>query len=51
MVKNINLVYKQKIILIDDVMTTGATINDAKRAIIEAGALEVKKLVLARAEI
>lgn len=50
-VKNINLVYKQKIILIDDVMTTGATINDAKRAIIEAGALEVKQLVLARAEI
>lgn len=50
-VSRVDLVYKRKIILIDDVMTTGATINDAKRAIMEAGAIEVKELVLAKAEI
>ena len=48
---NSNLVYKKRILLIDDVMTTGSTINECKRVLIEAGASEVEQLVLARAEI
>ena len=37
-----------KIILVDDVATTGSTLNDSARALKECGALEVWGLVLAR---
>ena len=38
-----------KVLLIDDVLTTGATANEAARALLGAGALEVQVLTLARA--
>lgn len=43
--KNLN---GEKIILIDDVATTGATLNEAARVLKEAGAKEVYGLVLAK---
>ena len=36
------------VLLIDDVMTTGATLNDSSRALIQAGARRVRCLTLAR---
>ncbi len=36
------------VLLVDDVMTTGATLNECSRALIEAGAVEVRCLTLAR---
>jgi len=36
------------VLLVDDVMTTGATLNDCSRALIEAGTQEVRCLTLAR---
>ncbi|MBS1151115.1 MAG: phosphoribosyltransferase [Myxococcaceae bacterium] len=38
-----------RLLLVDDVLTTGATANEAARALLEAGALEVQVLTLARA--
>ena len=40
---------KMRILLIDDVMTTGATVSSASRALLEAGALRVSVLTVARA--
>ncbi|MBI4484314.1 MAG: ComF family protein [Acidobacteria bacterium] len=37
------------ILLVDDVFTTGATLNEAARTLLESGAGEVKSLTLARA--
>lgn len=39
----------RRLLLVDDVMTTGATVNAAARALKEAGARRVSVLVLARA--
>lgn len=39
----------QSFLLLDDVFTTGATAGEAARALVEAGALEVQVLTLARA--
>ncbi len=38
-----------KLLLIDDVLTTGATANEAASALLGAGAAEVQVLTLARA--
>lgn len=46
-VKNPELIAGIKIILIDDVWTTGATLMDAERALREAGARKIFKFVIA----
>ena len=38
----------RSILLVDDVMTTGSTVNDATRALLEAGAAEVRVATIAR---
>jgi ComF family protein len=43
-------IYKRCILLIDDVMTTGATAASASGALLEAGASRVSVLTVARAE-
>ncbi|EYC52588.1 phosphoribosyltransferase [Hylemonella gracilis str. Niagara R] len=43
-----HLIEGQRLLLIDDVMTTGATLNAAAAVLREAGAVEVSALVLAR---
>ncbi len=43
------LVAGKRLLLIDDVMTTGATLNECARVLKEAGAVQVDVLVLARA--
>ncbi len=47
----INNIKNKKIILVDDVMTTGATIQNCAKILIENGAKEVKILVLAKSVI
>lgn len=39
----------QRVVLIDDIMTTGATLDTAAHCLLEAGAAQVDALVLARA--
>lgn len=43
-----NIVRGSDILIIDDVMTTGATLNEASRILLEAGASRVRCLTLAR---
>ena len=40
-----------RIILVDDVFTTGATVNECSRILLNAGAMEIFSLTLARSEI
>jgi predicted amidophosphoribosyltransferase len=40
----------KKVVLIDDVMTSGASLHTAARVLREAGAAQVSALVLARTE-
>lgn len=47
-VANPSAVQGQKVLLIDDVMTTGATVNEASRVLLGAGAATVRVAVLAR---
>jgi ComF family protein len=42
------VVYGRRVLLVDDVMTTGATVNECARALKEAGAAKVLVLTLAR---
>jgi ComF family protein len=39
----------RRVLMVDDVMTTGATVSGCARALLEAGAVEVRVAVLARA--
>jgi predicted amidophosphoribosyltransferase len=43
-------ILRQRILLIDDVMTTGATVASAAKALLDEGAMRVSVLTLARAE-
>ncbi|MBI4692102.1 MAG: ComF family protein [Candidatus Terrybacteria bacterium] len=47
-VKNPHLIANKNIILVDDVSTTGATINEARKILKNAGAKKVLALVVAR---
>ncbi len=46
---NADLVHGKKILLIDDVMTTGTTLRECSKVLLQAGALNINILVLARA--
>lgn len=47
-VRNTNKIKGKKILIIDDVMTTGATVNECTKTLIKAGAQSVDILTLAR---
>ena len=48
-VKKTDILKGKAILLVDDIFTTGATINECARVLMEAGAREVSSLTLARA--
>lgn len=47
-IKNQNTIYNKRVILFDDIFTTGATVNEISKVLKEAGAKEVLVLVLAK---
>lgn len=47
-VKNNGLVKDKNILLIDDVLTTGATVNECSKMLLESGASSIDVLTLAR---
>ncbi|MGG7176906.1 ComF family protein [Clostridium paraputrificum] len=50
-VKNVKKVKGRKLIIIDDVVTTGATLSEAARVLKECGASEIKILTLGKSNI
>ncbi|MCK8816037.1 ComF family protein [Natroniella sulfidigena] len=46
-VENQQLIRGQRILLVDDIFTTGATVNEASKLLLEAGAEDVKVITLA----
>ena len=48
---NKNIFYKKNILLIDDVFTTGATINECSRILISSGAAKVYSVTLVRSDL
>lgn len=47
-VKNSELIKNKKVILLDDIYTTGSTVNECSRVLIGAGAKEIGVLTLAK---
>lgn len=47
-VKNAELIKNKKVVLFDDIYTTGSTANECKKILLEAGAKKVGVLVLAK---
>ena len=50
-VKDRSYVQGKKILIVDDVLTTGATINECARVLLKSGAVEINSLTIARANI
>lgn len=50
LVKNPEKIFQKKILLVDDVFTTGATLKEAARVLKESGAKKVIGIVIARAK-
>ncbi|MDD6794029.1 MAG: ComF family protein [Clostridiaceae bacterium] len=50
-VKDSEVIKNKKFIVIDDVLTTGATLNEAYRVLKESGAKEIKMLTLSKSHI
>lgn len=48
MIKNANIIKDKKILLIDDIFTTGATVNECSKILKEAGALSVGVLSISK---
>jgi predicted amidophosphoribosyltransferase len=47
-VRKPEVIARKRVLLIDDVFTTGATIRECAKALVQAGAKEVNALTLAR---
>jgi ComF family protein len=47
--KHVDAVKEKRILLVDDVYTTGATVNECSRTLMQAGAKQVDVLTIARA--
>ena len=47
-IKNENLIKNKKILLLDDIYTTGSTVNECSKMLIEAGAKKIGIIVIAK---
>jgi predicted amidophosphoribosyltransferase len=48
-VRNASAVERKRVLLVDDVYTTGATADECAKALLESGAVSVDVMTLARA--